>query len=513
MQAHTPSIESLMRMVERDPLDPRAYGKLAESYVRAGEFHKAELTLRRALEICPLDQQSWSQLGALHLKIGQWQSAVDALEQACTLDPEDFKSAVRHCMALIATQNVHSARELGNIILEKYPGRSETHLIQGHLNRIQGHMDEARRFYERALELDPMETEALFNLAQIEPANPPSWATGRLEQLQRSSTLSQRERANVCFALARIYEAADRIDAAFALLQEGNLAASEMMRGLGQDYVPRFAADEAAELMTMFGAKLFPTQLEPLDLDMKMIFIVGFPRSGTTLFERILSRHSKVGTGGELPFMEECLARFRAGHNARGKPARIDLADPWERRFLLELREYYLDRLFERDLDREYVIDKLPANYRALGLIRLLFPDAIIVHCSRDPIATCWSLYAAHFGIHQPYYNSLENLAHYYGTYRQLMDHWQSVLVPGIVEVHYEQLVLNPQAYIHDLLHRCGLNWDPACLDFHANELPVYTASMQQVRRPIYSDSNARWRRFERFLGPLLAGLAHPQKC
>ena len=166
--------------------------------------------------------------------------------------------------------------------------------------------------------------------------------------------------------------------------------------------------------------------LEPLELDLKLLFIVGMPRSGTTLVERILSSHPQVSAGGELTFMQDCLTKLLASRQAAGRTGSIDLADEADRNALLELRESYLDRLFERDLDSEYVTDKLPANFSALGLIRLLFPDARIVHCIRDPVAVCWSLYSAHFGVHVPYNASLDYLVHYYGNvYTKWMTHWR----------------------------------------------------------------------------------------
>ena len=161
--------------------------------------------------------------------------------------------------------------------------------------------------------------------------------------------------------------------------------------------------------------------------------------------------------------------------------------------------------MFARDLDADYITDKLPGNFARLGFIRLLFPDATIVHCGRHPMATCWSLFAANFAMHYPYYNSLDHLAHYYRCYQKLIAHWRSVLPHAIVPVQYEDIVLSPGAQAKQLLEQLGLGWDDRCAAFHESSRPVYTASHRQVRRPIYTASLDRWRPFEAKLGALAA--------
>ncbi len=506
---HIPvSTESLIRSIESNPLDVRAYCTLAGAYRSAGEFRKAELTLLRAIEVGPLHHETWVPLGLLYADLGDWHAAADAFEHACALDPVDPASWIGLGLMRIATQDLQAAAEACATLLQKFPDRSESHLIDGHIKKINGQSDQAADSYRRALQIDAHQTEALFNLVDLAPPGPLDPLTETLETLRRDPSLSHGQSANVGFALARIYDAAGRTDEAFHLYEEANAAASAAQRRLGKTYIPKDIEDEAEELITTFGAEAFASALEPLDLGIGLVFIVGLPRSGTTLAERVLSSHSRVATGGELPFMQRCLVKLQAGRRSLGKQGRINLEDVRERELLLRLREEYLDRLFERDLDADHVIDKLPANFASLGLIRLLFPEALIIHCTRDPIATCWSLYCAHFGAHLPYYNSLDHLVHYYRTYQKLMQHWGNVFGPQIIHLSYEKLVLDPEPTIRELVTKCGLSWEEACLSFHDNRLPIYTASMQQARRPIYADSVDRWRTFEKHLTPLIEGLS-----
>jgi tetratricopeptide (TPR) repeat protein len=309
--------------------------------VSAGEFPRAELTLRRAIEINPLHQEAWARLGALYAHLGRWQDAVDALEQACALDLQDYDSAVAYAEALIATQDLQTATQVSASLLNRFPGRSGPHLIEGHLHKIQGQVSHALRSYQRALEFDPEQSEVLFNVAELRPADSSLPLLERLTQLRQRPSLSPRQTANVCFALARIHEASGDVESTFAALNEGNRAASAMMRELGEVYSPEDVERETTELIQTFTADLFPSQLESPDLDTRMVFIVGMPRSGTTLVERILSRHPRVTSAGELPFMEECLERLLDIRRSQGHRGRLQV--PAQRQVLLGLREHYLD--------------------------------------------------------------------------------------------------------------------------------------------------------------------------
>jgi hypothetical protein len=218
-----------------------------------------------------------------------------------------------------------------------------------------------------------------------------------------------------------------------------------------------------------------------------------------------------VTAGGELPFMQECLAKLRNGLGSAKGPGGT-ISDTNHRKLLLRLRNEYLDALFESDLDGDYVTDKLPANFSALGLIRILFPDALIVHCVRDAIATCWSLYTSYFDSHLSYHTTFDDLIHYHNEiYARYMRHWDGIEEMNIINLEYENLITDPATSIRRLLDRCGLPWEAACSNVQDNDQPIFTASVAQARQPIYSTSLTRWRRFERHLRPLMRGLVDPR--
>jgi tetratricopeptide (TPR) repeat protein len=451
-------------------------------------------------------------LGAHHLKRGRWTDARDAFEQSTRIAPSDPAAWIAYGMAMIASQDLPSARGVRDILVERFPERAETHVIAGHIHKIEGHFAAAADSYRRALGVDPEQLEALFNLGELASPAPTDPLTERLETLMHSSALPRRGAAMGRFALARIYESAGIVDKAFAWYRDANAAATALMASSGNSYDPRRAEAAAAQIIEIFSAEALAHPLPPLDLDMRIIFIVGLPRSGTTLTERILSNHTQVSSGGELPFMQETLAKVRHSLAAtRASGAKLDA--PEHRRALLQLRNEYIDTLFEAELDGKFVIDKLPANFSALGLIRIMFPDALIVHCRRDPIAACWSLYTTYFDSHLSYNTSLEHLAHYHQSiYVRLMRHWSSIEGMNIISTDYEAIVASPEREIRELLDRCGLPWEDACHKVEGNDRPIFTASATQARRPIYSTSVARWRKFEPHLRPLIESLRDPER-
>jgi Tfp pilus assembly protein PilF len=496
--------ESLIRSIAAQPRDLQTYCALAEVYTEGGEYPKADFTLRRVIEIDPMYLRAWVDLGTLCSYREDWRSSADAFERACALDPREAANWIRYGAALLSVRDLRAATRVRDTLLTQFSDRWEGHLIAGHLHKIHGRPGAAAKDYRRALQHNPRQTDALYNLVDLSPPLASDPLTEDLEKLRSDASLADRDVANVDFSLARVYERSGQVEQAMTLYQAANTAAERAMRQLGVVYDPPRIEDEALQIVELFDAAAVATPLAPLDLDLRLIFVTGMPRSGTTLVERILSSHSAVESGGEMPFMQHCLSDLLASRQVPGLQARFDPEAEKDARVLQQLRERYLDSLFERDLDGEYVIDKLPANFSSLGLIRILFPDALIVHCSREPIATCWSLYTAHFGMHLPYNASLPHLAHYYGkVYSKLMNHWYSIMGPAIIDVSYEELVTEAEPAIRSLIRRCGLAWEESCLRFHENDAPVFTANMSRARQPASPASVDRWRAFEKYLSPL----------
>ena len=259
--------------------------------------------------------------------------------------------------------------------------------------------------------------------------------------------------------------------------------------------------------MNRYGPGSFQHEIEPLPIALRPIFIVGMPRSGTSLVEQILGCHPQVAAGGELTAAQATYAEYVHERDHLGMRGAVDSSNEQESRLLRRARERYVDHLFEVGFDGAFVTDKFPGNFTIVGFIRGMFPDAVIVHVTREHVSTCWSLYTANLSAHAPYKTSLESLGHYYRLYLRTMAHWRELPGQRVHEVNYESLVSNPESQIRLLLDTCNLPWDERCLKFHESRRPVTTASLLQVRRPIFGSSINRWLPYAPHLGPLRKSL------
>jgi hypothetical protein len=233
------------------------------------------------------------------------------------------------------------------------------------------------------------------------------------------------------------------------------------------------------------------------------IFVLGMPRSGTTLTEQIIASHPQVHGAGELPYLME-IARRDIGSGSVF-PNNLHSLD---RMKLTAMAAEYVTRLQRRAPGMRHITDKMPSNFYAVGLIHLMLPNARIIHVKRNPVDTCLSCFTQPFSSEQNYTFDLAELGRYYVDYFRLMQHWREVLPTGaFLDVQYEDIVADKEVQARRIIEYCGLEWNDACLDFHKNKRAVQTASAVQVRQPIYQSSVERWRKYERFLGPLLDAL------
>jgi hypothetical protein len=305
------------------------------------------------------------------------------------------------------------------------------------------------------------------------------------------------ERIRYWFALGKAREDVGRYDAAFTAYTEGNR--------LQHDRLPcdEARADEMlARLIAVFDRDLFAARRDVRGGDKTPIFIVGMPRSGTTLLEQILASHPAVHGAGELPDLNQVIMNAPARTGRRFPDFVPDLQPEDFRR----MGEDYAERLWRLAPGARHITDKMPANFFYIGMIRLMLPQAKIIHAMRDPMDSCFSNYARLFNDTMEFAYDLGTLGRYYVRYIKLMQHWHAVLTAGsILDLRYEDLVADPAAQARRMLDYVGLPWDDNCLAFHRNQRHVKTASMAQVRKPIYQTSVARWRHFENHLQPLLA--------
>ena len=474
------------------------YSNLAAALLQAGRPSDAAVALQRAAEAAPGALEPRVKLGQILLQLGRAHQAMAAFEQAVSLDPH-LRAVCRDTTDL-PTEDARCNTVLENCdhILARYPHYAPAHYSKACALLSLGRVDEARRASERALVIDA--TVPTYYHVLIHTGDPVrnASALSAMEQLAaQEAALATPERATLHFLLAKAYDDSGRFAEAFGHLEKAN----RLKRGM-------IVYDEARELAHLnaiaaaFSADRIAARRGGADAATRAVFVLGMPRSGTTLVEQILASHPEVHGAGELATLQDLVAQGLAGDDF---PKGFGSTTPqqWH-----SLGQAYDAKLRAISPDSKYIVDKLPTNYLHVGLIHLALPGAHIIHIKRDPLDTCYSCYAATFGGDVNYAYDLSELGRYYRAYDDLMAHWRSVLPEGtMLEVQYETLVRDLATEARRIIAYCGLAWDERCLDFHKTKRAVSTASLYQVRQPLYQSSIGRAKAYREFLTPLQAAL------
>ncbi len=488
--------------VAADPELAPAHNNLGLALKELGRLGEAEACYRRALALRPEFAEALNNLGNLLRTLERLEEAVLAYRRALEIRPDhaDAHYNLANTLRDLGRQKEgeHHFREG----LRLGPSHPEALLDRGKMLQVMGRLDEAKSAFAQAITRNPALIEAHMSLVGLLTEAPGPEEMAILEdQARRERALSHKNRVLLHFTLARAYELLERHDQSFQSLSKANRLKRGRMAfdvAVEQDYVARLKRVFSRECMIAGAGEGHPTSLP--------IFIVGFPRSGTTLTEQILSRHPQVHGAGELGFMN-LLPPYFAADLSPGP----DLPESMVRASdgkLRQLGEAYATRLSALAPTAARITDKMPDNYFLLGLIRLMLPEAKLLHVRRHPLDTCLSCYTTYFTQGHAYAYDLGELGSRYRMYRELMDHWNAVLPAGsILELDYENLIGDLEGQARRILDYCGLPWDDRCLSFYDAERPVETASLAQVRRPLYRSSVGRWRLYEKHLAPLKEAL------
>ncbi len=484
------------------PDDPGVLNNLALALKEFERFEEASALLTRSLSLNPDNAKTATYLALVRLEQDQVPEAETAAQRALALAPDDADALNAMGLVRFKQQKSDAALALYRRAVALKPDLADAHNNIGNILKENGELAAARAAFERAVELDPQETGYYFNLADSKKFTEDDPHIGAMEhRLRNLDGLSVTARSRLDFALAKAYDDLGRYDQAFVSMREGNA----LKRG-------RIDYDEAGTLgvfdriRSIFDRGLIEARSDVGYASSLPIFVVGMPRSGTTLVEQILASHPAVHGAGELADFNEQVVRMRGtGGGALRYPEDVPALTASR---LRALGEAYVAGLRGRAPSAERVTDKMPANFMFLGLIHLALPGARIIHVVRDPRDTCLSCYSKLFTAEQDFSYDLGELGRYYRKYAELMDHWRAVLPAGrVLDIRYEDVVADLEGAARRLLDHCGLEWDPACIAFHQARRPVRTASASQVRRPIYRSSEGRWRAYRDHLGPLVAAL------
>jgi tetratricopeptide (TPR) repeat protein len=493
----------LNALLTRRPNDPYALRMFADLAARTGRHNDAEALLARALKAAPDEAAARC---AYAIALHQQGKTLETLAQTDILLARDAANPLyrqlRAAALMRAGDNVQAA-EAYREVLERRPNLALTWMGYGHALKTIGRQTDAVAAYRAALRLRPALGEAWWSLANLKTVPFDSADVASMEAELARPGLDREDRLHLLFALGKACEDAGDFALAFQCYDQGNAL---QRTTLGYD--PGELTSHVARCKALLSASFFAAHAGAGSQRPDPIFVVGLPRSGSTLVEQILASHSQVEGTQELAELEAIAERL-GGHARRlSESAYPDILAALPPAELQALGEEYLARAKPfRKTAAAFFVDKMPNNFAHVGLIQLILPNARIIDARRHPVGCCFSAFKQHFASGQPFTYGLDHLARYYADYVELMAHVDAVLPGRVHRVIYERLVADPEAETRALLAYCGLPFEDSCLRFHENARPVRTASSEQVRRPIFTDATDHWRHFEPWLEPLIGGL------
>ncbi len=490
--------ELIRKALEQDPKRVNAWSDLGMVLGRLGDHEDSLKALDQALELRPDHPDALNNKAQTLRRLGRHDQALPLLREVTRLQSGSAAAAYFLADSLFRTDRTEEALAIYRRAARMAPDDRRIRLGLGEVLESLGQFEQARLQYLALLRRQPDNAMALARLLQMRDRPAESEWVERARKLAAAEGTPEPGRIHLEIALGHWHDRNNEPESAFAHLERG-YGALARQQPFDSDAYTR-AIDTLVETLDSGFYELAETS--GLDSN-RPIFIVGMPRSGTTLTEQILASHSQVAAGGELSMLLQVSHDVRSlATSGRSYP---DGLPELRREDLRQLGERYLLHLDRISTTAAHVTDKLPFNFMHLGLIALLFPRARIVHCHRQPLDNCLSCYFTSFSDGIRFANRLDTLGRYYLDYHRLMEHWHKVLPAPILDLPYESLVDDTEHSVARLLAFCGLEWEDACLEFHQTERAVRTPSRWQVRQPIYSRSVGRWRRYESQLEPLRA--------
>ncbi len=496
------AIALLTRAVAAEPADAVGHNNLGNMLREQGRMAEAVMAYRAAVRCRPdYINAHFNLAGVLN---DQWalEAATECYRTVLRLSPEDAEAWNGLGGAMQKQGRVHEAIEAYQAALRFKADYADAHNHLGLALQAQGNLEAASACYRKAIALEPDHAKAHENLVRSRRYSPADRDDiARLEALVCTPKISEEALMSLHSALGKVYDDCGAFEQAFAHYQAANRLQRKTVHFKREQEIA-----EASDIIATFDRDFFKRRTDfgnPSDLP---VFIVGMPRSGTTLVEQIIASHPRAFGAGELFHISNIVAELpKRLHTHLPYPKCATMID---RALTQSLAEGYLDHLKGAGGDALRVTDKVPGNFFHLGLIALMFPNARVIHCRREALDVCLSIYFHQFGYGHNYAYDLTDIAVYYRQYKRLMEHWHAVLPLEIHEVQYEKLIADQEAVSRRLIDYCGLPWDESCLEYYKNDRPVQSMSNWQVRQPIYTDSIQRWKHYEKHLDELKEMLA-----
>jgi tetratricopeptide (TPR) repeat protein len=542
---HEEAIASLQSALELNPADARAHNNLGEALRRQGRLEEASAALRQAIRLRPDLSEAHNNLGLALFELGRIEQALACYRAALSLNPPyaeahnnlgnalrdqdnldgavaslrralqiqpHFPEALNNLGLVLRDQNrLVEARACTEQALHMLPTLADAHCALGELQQEWGDLDAADRCFREALHHESGHAVALANLAMMQRGKLSEGDLHLLQQRLAEPSLNSNQRVGLLFGLAQVLDGRGRYGEAAASLETANALEGTRWRLRGRACDPAEHTRFMDLLEQTFTPQFFD-RTRPWGVDSERpVFIFGLPRSGTSLVEQILASHSQVYGGGELPFAAKDFQALAEQDQPLAQPAAqhqqaIAALQRLDRTAVQHLAQRHLRWLLELNPTAARVTSKMPANWRYLGLLAVLFPRAKFIHCRRDlrdVAVSCWMTRFQHLN----WTCDQEHIASRFHDYRRLMAHWRSGLPVPMLEIDYEATVADLEGTVRRLLGWLGLECEPACLNFHETRRPIRTASAAQVRHPLYRTSVGRWRNYAAALDRLFQRL------
>jgi Flp pilus assembly protein TadD len=480
-----------LKAIELSPNNPRLLANIGASLIRAERFRDGLPWLRRALKSAPGVAEVKINLASALVGLEQESAARRLLEAVIGEGHRSVEAMQAYGAVLRRAGETEAALAVLQEALKLKPDHTEVLVLMGNALLDEGRFGEAQTLLERALALKPKMPQAWAALALTRKMTPQDRPWLDTAELLLQGNLPPRRAVQLLHAMGKFCDDLQDFERAFGYYRRAN----ELKKGGGGVYDRQEQTARFDRLIAAYNRTVVK-QVRAGSSDSRLpVFIVGMPRSGTSLTEQIIASHPAAFGAGELLFWGEQVKRHE----------NVYLSAAYEPSLLAGLAAAALDNLRQRAPEAARVTDKMPGNFIHLGFIHAVFPQARILHVHRHPIDTCLSIFFQNFNNHHAFAADLEDLAHCYREYHRLMDHWRTVLPSEIfLDVPYEGLVDDHEGWSRRIIEFIGLEWDARCLDFHLTERRVGTPSNWQARQKIYKTSKERWRNYEKFVGPLL---------
>jgi tetratricopeptide (TPR) repeat protein len=485
------------------PDSAEVYNNRGALFQMMKRYDEALASYDRAVALKPDYTSAWFNRGGALKQLNRFEQALASYDKAIALNPGHAEAHNNRGVLLQQMRRFDEAIASYDHAIAAKPDHAAAHNNRGTALMSKGDLDGAERMFRKALQLKPDFADPLHSLAKMHRYQNASEPDAKeIFALLQKPGISAENQEHLLFTLGKIYDDCGLYDEAFECFRQAN-----EIRNAAVSYKPDAVTKLTDAIIQVFSPQFLSQEFAFASDSKSPLFIVGMPRSGTTLLASILSNHPAIATAGELPDLADYAMRL-------GELLKSETSYPQAARQITPGHAAHIILEYKKRLKRDaragavHVIDKNPLNFRHLGFIAMLFPQARIVHCTRDPLDTCLSNYFTRFPLSLDYAFDLRNIGHFYREYARLMGHWRKVPAIRMLDVSYEDLILQTEPAARRLLDFLGLEWDARCLAPHTNPNPVETASDWQVRQPIYKQSLERWRHYEKHLGLLKEALS-----